>query len=516
MIWIKMLLGVLLAVTLGLSFHRSWRLEHGPGPRTLRRGRAGREISVFPSPTLDAPIHPGMFPEHGTEPRVESAEPMVKNTELFTPPTALFWILPFFLVLFVRKLGMREGLFRFAALAVDLTIFLSAYFALLLLVLPLLRKRFSARACAVLWVVPTFMSLYAWDVFLLALPLPRLTLYLPRRAMAVIGAVWFAGFLAVGGYYLISHLRFRRWVLAHSEVEWDVGVREIWTQELKQMDFLQEAALLRGDVSTPFSMGSTKRSRCTVLPRRDYTPEELIMIFRHELHHLQRNDVDTKVFLCLCNALCWFHPLVWIATRKAAQDLERSCDEIVTEGMSHDERLAYANLLLDAAAPSQGCTTCLSAAAGTLRYRLQSVMEQRRRLVGTLLLMAVMFGCVMCYGLVSVSDARGTFASLILTKTEEAVQDDESGVFVSGRQWDYEALYEELSDIELEHLSGLYYPQQEGEQISFLLGEHTIATLTDQVLEVREYHKGKSRTDFYLVKSPVDWDALRACEQSAN
>lgn len=516
MIWIRMLLGVILAATLGLSFHRSWRLEHAPGPRALRREQEGKEIRVFPSPTLDSPFHPGTFPEHGTEPRVESAEPMVKKTELFTPPTALFWILLLFLVLFVWMLGVREGLFRFAALAADLTIFLSAYFVLLLLLLPLLRKRFSARACAVLWVIPTFMSLYACDVFMLMLPQPQLTLYLPRSAMAVIGVVWFVGFLAVGGYYLISHLRFRRWVLAHSEVEWDVGVREIWTQELKQMDFQREAALLRGDVPAPFSMGSTKRSRCTVLPRRDYTPEELIMIFRHELHHLQRNDVDTKVFLCLCNALCWFHPLVWIATRKAAQDLERSCDEIVTEDMNHAERLAYANLLLDAAAPTQGCTTCLSAAAGTLRYRLKSVMEQRRRLVGTLLLMAVMFGCVMCYGLVSVSDARGSFASLILTKKEKTVQDDGSGVFVSGQQWDYEALYDELSGIELEHITGLRYPEQEGEQITFCLDDHTLVTLTDQVLEVREYHRGKSWPDCYLVRSPVDWDALHACIQSTN
>ena len=480
MIWIKMFISAFLACLLGWSFHRAWRLEHSHRPS------------------------------------LETTEPDVKNTQVFIPPTFLFCILFLFLLCYLLKFGVREGLFRFAALAADLTIFLSAYFALLLLLLPLLRKWFSARACAVLWVVPAFMSWMAEDVFLLALPLPRLTLYLPRRAMAVIGAVWLAGFLTVGGYYLISHLRFRKWVLVHSEVEWDLGVREIWTCELKQMDFLREAALLRGDVPAPFSMGSTKRSRCTVLPRRDYTPEELIMIFRHELHHLQRNDVDTKVFLCLCNALCWFHPLVWIATRKAAQDLERSCDEIVTEGMDHEERMAYANLLLDAAAPTQGCTTCLSSAAGTLRYRLQSVMEQRRRLVGTLLLMAVMFGCVMCFGLVSVSDERGTFASLILTERELTAQDVDGMYVPSGRQWDYEALYEELSSIELEHVSGLYYPEQEGEQISFLLGEHTIATLTDQVLEVWEYHQGRRWQNFYLVRSPVDWDALRACEQSAN
>ena len=59
----------------------------------------------------------------------------------------------------------------------------------------------------------------------------------------------------------------------------------------ERLEYKRPVLLLRGEVNAPFSMGQTKRSRCTVLPNRDYTEEELSMIFSHELHHLQRCDV---------------------------------------------------------------------------------------------------------------------------------------------------------------------------------------------------------------------------------
>ncbi len=237
------------------------------------------------------------------------------------------------------------------------------------------------------------------------------------------------------------------------------------------------------------------------------------MIFRHELHHLQREDVDTKAFLCLCNALCWFNPLVWIATRKAAEDLERSCDEIVTEQMGEAERRAYAHLLLEAAAPGRGCTTCLSAAAGTLRYRLKNVMEQRRRALGTLLLMAALFGCVLCFGLVSVSDARGSFTELVLRDTQiESVIDDRDRSAVI-HDWDDAALREILRGVELEHLGGLRSSTAtEYGGITFILPGLRFAHLTERKLTVFDSQKllPNNAADCYLVRGAVDFDAIRA------
>ena len=75
-------------------------------------------------------------------------------------------------------------------------------------------------------------------------------------------------------------------------------------------------------------------------------PEELRFLFSHELHHLQRRDIDTKVFLAFCQGLCWFNPLVWLAAAKGSDDLELSCDETVLRRFGGDVRAAYARVLI--------------------------------------------------------------------------------------------------------------------------------------------------------------------------
>lgn len=500
--WGQVLWGIVLALILGYTFQRAWSWEHG-----------GKADLLFPS-------------KYG------------KETYVFTAPTVFFWILLIFFLLSIWYLGVKDGLLRFGAMMADVLIWLSIYYVLLLILLPFLRRWFSARCCAIMWLVPVFLS---WQGHMLfnTMPLPRLSIYVPSNIFAVIGAVWLAGFLAVGGYYIISHLLFYHRLMKRAFIEADPDICAIMADVQEEIDYWFPVKLLRADVSAPFSMGELNRTRCIVLPLRSYTPEELSMIFQHELHHLQRCDVNTKMFLCLCKAFCWFNPLVWIAVRKAADDLERSCDEIVTENMEVSRRKDYAHLLLDSAAPGRGFTTCLSAAAGTLRYRLQSILQQKKRYTGTGILMVSLFICVICFGMISISDMKGNVASMLLQPDT-----DIQYVFISGNQesaenpdesdhtdrsddtdpaddpdtaeihWNDAALRQELGRIELNHIAGIRNPgapAPEEEHITFLLSDGRFATLTDQALIIHDYHRYNSIGDCYLVQNKVDWNALKAC-----
>lgn len=474
MIWFRIIWGLVLSSVLGYSFRRAWRWEHGIP--NYSRSLSGKD--------------------RGTE------------TFVLLPPTVLFWILLVFLAAYVITFGIKDGGIRFAALLIDVMFILSIYYVLLLIILPLLRKRISARACAVLWLVPAFLS---WQAHILMelVPLPVKTIFIPHSVLPVIISIWLAGFIIVGGYYLFSHLTFCSYVKKHSSEENDAEILAIWEQEQEVLDYKRHVRLLRGDVPAPFSMGRTKRSRCTVLPRCEFTTAELSIIFRHELHHLQRCDVDTKVFLCLCKALCWFNPLVWIAAKKAAQDLERSCDEIVTDGMNEGERKVYAHLLLDNAALGRGCTTCLSAAAGTLRYRMKSIIEPQRRPLGTVLLMIALFTSVMCFGLISMCDAKGNFSSLVLSDDVKITRVYDSQTY-EPVLCDTSGFREKLDEIELEHVAGLreYADDKESRRITFSLSDGRYATLTDKILYIRDSHYVKRRVDCFLVKSEVDMDVL--------
>ena len=469
----QMFVAVFFACMIGFYFHRAWRWEHGAKANTLDSEQYG------------------------------------KRTFIFVVPTILPWFLLISFFFLIFQFGLSEGIVQFAALMADVLLILSGYYVLLIILLPFLRKWYSARACAVLWLIPACLS-YFWYALFYGIPLPHLTVYIPRTVLPAIGTVWLAGFLTVGGYYLISHIKFSRHILDTASEESEPEILAIWTRELEALDYKLPVRLLHADTSSPFSMGQTKRTRCTVLPRHSYSPDELSMIFRHELHHLQRCDVDTKVFLCFCNALCWFNPLVWIATKKAAEDLELSCDEIVTEGMDETERKIYGRLLLKTAVSAGGFTTCLYAAADTLRYRLKGVMDRKMRMPGTWLLTVSAFVCAMCYGTISVCDMRGSFTSLILTpdvKITKVIDPQNNAVM----QYDSKALSEELDKIRLERISGYRTDEFKRECITFLLSDNKYAFLSDKAVFVQYYDQGQVYREAYLVTDSIDWDAVCAC-----
>lgn len=309
-------------------------------------------------------------------------------------PIALGVYLLLILVLGLCNLWGMTAIFLGAVLTINI------YFILLLLLLPLLRHFFSSRACAVLCLLPTFLfylpsvpDKLAWGTLLtveLPADFPRLCLYVYLPVAAAI----------FGWKLLENHLFYKRTMASACEIT-EGREPELFKAELERVSYLSPVKLCYSDaLSTPLSMGLFNKTRVTLLPRRDYTEQELNFIFRHEVCHLQRCDIHTKVFLAFCLAFCWFDPLVWLAVRRASEDLELSCDELVLEGLGREERQAYARLLLMNSGKAPGFTSCLSAAGKTMRYRLKNVVEPRRCLPGTLLLAAVMFFCVMGYGLV--------------------------------------------------------------------------------------------------------------------
>ena len=134
-----------------------------------------------------------------------------------------------------------------------------------------------------------------------------------------------------------------------------------------------------------------------MLPEKDYTPEELALIFHHEVVHISRRDSLLKFTMVAIASMFWFHPLVWIALKRCAADLELSCDEAVMYGRPREVRQKYASLLLDTACPSPGFTSCLSASAGALRYRLKNIVRPQKRMVGGL------FIGILCFALALLS-----------------------------------------------------------------------------------------------------------------
>ena len=361
------------AAVIGFHFRRNWGLEHGVGMSDADRlfGGDGYDLNT-----------------------------QIYLSSLIVP--CLFFLL---CILMVIRYSLAEGLRLFFLYAFCNILLISALYTVLLVSLPLLRRHFSARACATAWLLPSMLC----GIMAVFSPIsyysePSLfTLDVPEVLTAALLLLWAIGFIAIFGRFLYRHLRLLRQLSRTATPECSEDVLTIWKEEQEALHLKTPILLMRcADIRSPFSIGHTKKTRMCVLPMRAYTAHELRLIFRHELHHLRRRDTDSKLFFAFIAAFCWYNPLVWIAFRQAADDLELSCDEVVLADADETERNCYANLILNTAAEAKGFTTCLSARASSLRYRLRGIMQTRKTSAGTLMLMALMFVFFMCYGYIGV------------------------------------------------------------------------------------------------------------------
>ena len=438
-------------------------------------------------------------------------------------PFGGYYYLPMMMLLY-PILGVIVG---GAQMAVQLTlcalmrVFLEqgVYYVLLMAVMPWLRRWVSARVCAMLWLLPDWIY-----VFVGRLDLPtdgkKLVLHAPGTLVYVLLAVWAVGAVGVMVWKIGSHLAFRRRILKNAVPVTDRQTLHVWEIELERAWIRKcKWKLVRsGVVTTPLSIGLYNRTTRIVLPMREYTQEELSLILRHEIIHISRGDPEAKLFLTFCTAMCWFNPLMWAAMRKSADDFELSCDESVLLDEPQPVRRQYAELLLQTAGDERGFTTCLSATAGALRYRLKAVMKPEKKRTGAILIGLTLFALSMCSGYVALAyDAQPGAAHIfggqdLSTVTVDSVDPWNDPRGKDGVCLNEEALKAYLASLELELYTEEIHAYNEDERTIFIEFDspqgYLSAALCDRAVQVTRSQNGETTGRDYYLKTPLDWDYL--------
>lgn len=162
------------------------------------------------------------------------------------------------------------------------------------------------------------------------------------------GYVWLGGYLlgvlAVGGVMVYQNARFRRYLRRHSLGELDGGSAERYDALAKRLGVRAPKALLVDPLDSACLVGGLRP--LIALPATS-AGDGYIQL--HELCHLKGGDALWGLLRNVCCALFWFHPLVWLAARLSRSDCELACDQRVTERLSPDEKIGYAELLVSLA-----------------------------------------------------------------------------------------------------------------------------------------------------------------------
>ncbi len=436
--------------------------------------------------------------------------------------------LPFIIIILLLFLLLQSSLtpfLNYLGLLMMLFINLSIYYGIVLLLLPLLRKTISARACAYLWMIPTTLYALTGPLYL---GKPRIFLTLPQRLFKPFVLIWFIGVLVVLLYFFISHLLFRKNIVKDGKKLMDEQILSLWRKKAKKYGVKEEIPILLSDeVNTPFTLGLFEKSMILFLPRKEYNQEELTLIFDHELLHIARSDTRTKLFLDFFAAVTWFNPLSLIARKKTAQDLELSCDETLLNHADERTRSLYAELLLKNAGSSPGYTTCLSAAASTLRYRLKNVVKPSRRYFGGLVVSIAIFLLVMSLGALSLTEDRSTIKEKVfdpIPMTFRTIQLDARGLKDQSMKdiqvyaWKEKELQDYLSSLPVKKIysrNDLEVSSSPSITLIYSLDtedpamvKNTVLSLNDVYLTTYQHfwEKGKQ---VYLVDDAIDWDYIK-------
>ena len=437
----------------------------------------------------------------------------------YLPYMAVF-LLPFFVVMLAVLTLFSEGARPAAEITISVCfgIFLhiSVYYAVLIPLLPFLRRRISAGACAMLWLIPNY--LYILSQSYASVPRPLFVIRAPGELVRMLFFVWVLGAAAVLVWKTATHLVFRVRILREAWDASDAEMLKIWDAEIKSARIKKPKfrLVISKHVSAPLTVGLVRGLTRVVLPEREYSTEELSLIFRHEIVHIGREDAWAKFFLVFCTAMCWFNPLMWIAMRKSADDIELSCDETVLLESDTALRRRYAELILKEAGDERGFTTCLSASASALRYRLKNIMSHRKRRSGALTVGIVFFVLCMTCGYVALAYGEMTGAEMIYNSEDMAdytlrsitMKDNEyNTVFVCT---DEAAFHEYMSGLELTRLTGNYSFSENEKQFTFMYYTPKGAlavVLSDETLKCVPLYSGGGSEQYYLPDG-ADWEYL--------
>lgn len=234
----------------------------------------------------------------------------------------------------------------------------SVFFMIFSLISPFAKKIFSAK----------------WHLFILKLnmiffvfPVVSICDYFSRSSRKVYSNSFNIVFNEIGNkndYLVFFNCFFIIWILGVSLfIIWNICcyykfIKEVMSQSYEDRSFdnmlykcklklniTSEVGIIKSDiVNSPMVIGILNPK--IIFPSNIEYDNKLEPVITHELVHLKRKDLLTKFIQIGITAVNWFNPIIYMMNNSMEKWCEISCDEIVAEKMSYEERKEYGKTVL--------------------------------------------------------------------------------------------------------------------------------------------------------------------------
>lgn len=202
----------------------------------------------------------------------------------------------------------------------------------------------------------------------------------------VLKAIWHTGMYVMAAWFLLTNLRFML-RLRRSRTPYPV-------EGCRYPVYLAEG------LPSPCLFGLLHPA-IYLTPAAAESPETLRHVLAHETTHARHGDPLWSLLRCVCLAVYWFDPLVWVAAVVSRRDCELACDEGALQRLGEAERIPYGQTLLRlipvARRPESPMLSATTMTAGKkeLKDRITRIAENRRT-VGVALLAVVAAAALVC------------------------------------------------------------------------------------------------------------------------
>ncbi len=192
--------------------------------------------------------------------------------------------------------------------------------------------------------------------------------------------IWFGGMGIVGLCFLSSNLILSR-RLARTRIKRPVENCKLPVYETQELP-------------TPCLFGII-RPAIYITPQVLADETWLNHILAHELTHFHHGDHIWSALRCLCLAIHWYNPLVWVAAVLSRRDGELACDESTILRIGEESRAQYGRTLIGLTCEKQSamdllcCATTMADGKRGIKERIALIAKKPKTAVGALIAVAL-------------------------------------------------------------------------------------------------------------------------------
>lgn len=233
--------------------------------------------------------------------------------------------------------------------------------------------------------------------------------------------IWITISIGIIAYRFAGYFIFRksllRWSISSGSLEIEKTLREIRNEMMLKSDIM---LIISEKAPSPMVLGFIKP--LLVLPNNQYNTQDLKIILRHELIHVKRRDVWYKLLMAIAVSIHWFNPIVYLMEKSANRDLEISCDEELVDGKSMKYRKEYSEAILRAI-DFQKVNNCAFinywGGKKIMKQRIKNILNQNKKRKGIVTASVILLTIAISGSLVACSSGQSNLVSSSISDFEK-------------------------------------------------------------------------------------------------